>query len=130
GGSTGSGTHAPGRRAIPVNGDMNMTIFLRGAITLALFGFASLSALYAQQHNAPELSTATVITSTQPNQITIRGVNFGSVMPSITLDGLTLIVLTHTDTAVVAFLPTGFAPGTYRLSLTNNSLQGNPDVRT
>jgi collagen triple helix repeat protein/IPT/TIG domain-containing protein len=94
----------------------------------ALLNLASWSPLHAQQHNAPELSTAAVNTAT--NQITIGGSHFGSLKPSVTLDGLTLVVSSYSDTAVVAFLPNGVEPGTYRLALTNNSLQGNPDVRT
>src|SRR5690349_5220671 len=94
-------------------------------IGLALLSFVSWTSVYAQQHNAPALSTATVITSTVPNQLVIGGVNFGAAMPAVALDGLTLNVNSYSDTVVVAYLPAGLIPGTYRVSLVNNSLQGN-----
>lgn len=86
--------------------------------------------LFSQQHNAPQLSTALVTTTTQPSQITVRGSNFGKIKPAVALNGFALDVITYTEDTVVAFLPTGFAAGTYRLSLTNNSLQGSPATRT
>jgi len=103
-----------------------MKILLLSAIALTLLTAPS----QAQQHNAPVLSTATVTTSTLPNQIAIGGTNFGTLLPTVSLDGLPLNVISYSDTLAVAYLPTGVNPGTYRLSLTNNSLQGNPDVRT
>src|SRR5690349_10514236 len=107
-----------------------MSIVLRAAMVLALLSLASWTNLQAQQHNAPELLTATVSTSTQVNHITINGTDFGTVPPTVTIDGIPLTLINNSDTSVMAFLPNGFAPGTYRLSLTNNSLQGNPSVRT
>jgi hypothetical protein len=98
-------------------------------VALAFFYFSARPGLGAQ-HNAPALSTATVTASTQPNQLTIRGIDFGVVLPTVMLDDLSLLVSSYTDTMVVAVLPVSVTPGTYRLSLINNSLQGNPDVRT
>jgi Collagen triple helix repeat (20 copies) len=107
------------------------TPHLRRAVVTALFFLSTAwwPVLQAQQHNAPVLSNATVTTSAQPT-IAIGGSSFGVIPPSVTLDGLPLNVISYSDTLVVAFLPAGVTPGTYLLSLTNNSLQGNPDVRT
>lgn len=86
--------------------------------------------LEAQQRNAPEISTALVTTAVQPNQIVISGSAFGTVPPTVTLDSVPLSIATYTDTRVVALIPATVAAGTYRLSLTNNSLYGLTNVRT
>jgi hypothetical protein len=84
----------------------------------------------AQEHNAPSVSTATLNPATLPGQITVRGSSFGIALPNVLLDELPLAVLSYTDTVVVALVPASVTPGTYRLSLINNSLQGNAAVRT
>jgi hypothetical protein len=107
-----------------------MQIRVPHLVTLSMLVAASWPGLNAQQQNAPELSTASVITSTQPNQLSIRGSNFGTVRPTVMLDNFALSVSSNTDTTVVAYLPANATPGTYRLALINNSLDGNPSVRT
>jgi len=58
--------------------------------------------------------------STNSNQLTITGQNFGTVIPSVTWDGLLpLTVVSFTDTIVVATLPGGIPAGSYQLTLTN-----------
>ena len=60
--------------------------------------------------------------STNSNQLTITGQNFGAVTPSVMLDGpLPLTVVSFTDAMVVATLPPGIAAGSYQLTLTNLS---------
>ncbi len=61
--------------------------------------------------------------SEHPPQLTIMGSNFGTVQPSVTLNGLPVSVMSYTNTLVVVTLPASIesAPGTYLLSLTNNS---------
>lgn len=49
----------------------------------------------------------------------IRGTNFGDTAPQVALGGTALPVSSYAPTAVVANLPTGTLPGSYRLVLTN-----------
>lgn len=48
-------------------------------------------------------------------QITITGLNFGTVKPMVTLDGIPLSLITYTNTNITAFLPNNLPPGTYLL---------------
>lgn len=88
--------------------------------------------LRADQHSGPNIDTAVVTTTTQPNQIVIGGSGFGSIPPAVTLDGVPLVLISYTDTLVVAFLPNDATahPGTYRLSLTNNTWHGTSSQQT
>lgn len=103
----------------------------RAAIGFLLFLNAA-PGLWADQHSSPNIETALVTTTTQPNQIVIHGSGFGSIPPTVTLDGVTLGLVSYTDTVVVALLPDDATahPGTYRLSLTNNIGHGNSSQQT
>ncbi len=61
----------------------------------------------------------------QTNQITLTGTGFepAKAKPTVTFNGTALTVATFSNTQVVATLPTGMAPGTFNLVLTNS--QGN-----
>ena len=80
----------------------------------------------------PNIDAVLVTTTLHPIQITIHGSDFGRAQPTVSLDGVVLVVVGHTDTIVAAVVPDVVIanPGTYRLSLTNNSLRGSPDERT
>lgn len=75
----------------------------------------------------PVISSATANFSTNPAQLTIKGTAFGTLPPTIKLDGsMVCAVVSHSPTMAVCHLPAGIAQGTYFLQLTNNSL--NPPV--
>jgi len=65
-----------------------------------------------------------VIVKAQPNstisQLTIEGTNFGYDAPTVTFNGLKLMVVSHTPTKVVVALPAGLPPATYLLTLTRH----------
>jgi IPT/TIG domain len=63
--------------------------------------------------------------TTNPGQITIKGTAFGTLPPTVKIDGMVAHGI-HSATMVVCYLPAGIAPGSYFLQLTNNSL--NPPV--
>ena len=67
----------------------------------------------------PAVDNTTANFNVNPPQLTISGQNFGANTPIVTLDGLTLAVVTHTDISIVAFLPDGLAPGSYTLTIAN-----------
>jgi IPT/TIG domain len=57
-----------------------------------------------------------------PTQMTIFGKNFGTLKPTVMMDGLTQTVTLNTDTQVTVLLnPTPMPAGAYRLRLLNNS---------
>jgi hypothetical protein len=57
----------------------------------------------------------------ETNQITLAGQGFGNAEPAVTLDGTALTVISYTPTNVVAGLPVNLQPGSYQLSLKNQS---------
>jgi hypothetical protein len=74
-----------------------------------------------QGPTAPNPSIISAVANFQSNQITITGSNFGSKAPSVTVDGKSVKVAAHSGSQVIAALPTGIQPGSYLISLTNNS---------
>src|ERR1035437_5892738 len=66
---------------------------------------STLWALPAPQSKSPIISSATITTSTTPQQITIQGTNFGTSTPLVSMDGFSLQVTSNLDTTVVAQLP-------------------------
>ena len=88
---------------------------------------AALPAFSQGNGNSPQaaiLLTTTNLT-TNPGTITIKGQNFGSAIPTVTLDGLALEVASFTDTVVVAFLPNAVAPGSYALEVVTQAKKNN-----
>ena len=59
-------------------------------------------------------------------QLTINGSGFGTVTPSVTVDSFGFAISSFTQTVVVASAPpnVNLPPGTYTLTLTNNSTNG------
>ena len=57
------------------------------------------------------------------NQITLTGTNFvpGKVKPAILFNGAALTVTSFSNTQIIATLPSGIAPGTFNLTLTNSA---------
>jgi hypothetical protein len=76
--------------------------------------------VYADSHlGAPHIERTAA--SDGLTQLTIFGDNFGSSTPRVSLAGADLQVESSSDTRIVAALPKGIAPGTYRLIVTNTS---------
>lgn len=86
-----------------------------------LLGLASLCA--AEDDNQAAISAAIPDAAVNPTQLTIKGQNFGSVRPNVTLEGIPLSVLTFSPAVVTALLPSGLKPGTYFLVLEPNGRQ-------
>src|ERR1700730_16479803 len=97
-------------------------------VCLALIAVAFLSpALARADEGTPVIFNAQVKAST----ITINGVRFGPSVPTVTMDGIPLVVSSSTDSTVVATLPASVAntPGAYLLKLVNNSESGDDSIR-
>jgi hypothetical protein len=86
----------------------------------------------AEDSRMPNIVAATESLQTTPHQLTIKGTHFGTAKPFVSLDGLNLVVLSYTDTIVVVAVPASIdsVPGTYELTLTNNSSEGEDSNRT
>src|SRR6266567_6053743 len=86
----------------------------------SLVGFLAVATgiLRADAPNAPVIEGSVIATNVAPNQLTITGSHFGTGVPLVTLNGMPLLILNYTDTAVVAQL-TPLPPGSYTLVLTN-----------
>ena len=69
----------------------------------------------------PLIESAAATFTTNPGQITIKGTAFGTLPPTVKVDGMVAPVFSHSATMVVCYLPTGITPGSYFLQLTNNS---------
>ena len=86
---------------------------LQRALLLSSMGCLS----WAQQTNTPRIDASTIDTNVNPNQITIQGANFGTTQPLVTVDNVPLVVLSFTDTVIVATLPASISPGSYALAV-------------
>ena len=71
--------------------------------------------------HTPVISAVNTDYTVNPPTITIGGAYFGSITPTVSLDGDPLTIATYTATSVTALLPTNINPGSYQLVLTNNS---------
>ena len=95
---------------------------MRQALILGLCLTGCFHAVQAQDGNtvvAPVIDSAVANFTT--NEMTIKGSAFGTVLPSVKLDGMVATVISHTVTMVVCHMPSGITPGSYLLQLTNNS---------
>ncbi len=108
-------------------GSKFLSVRLIGVLSITWLGTHTLS---ADASGIPVI--AAVTESTQPPQLTIMGSNFGTVAPAVTLNNLPVSVMSYTNTLVVVTLPASIesAPGTYTLTLTNNSDSPNDILRT
>ena len=92
-------------------------------MSAALLGSAGRA--MAQSGNPPAITKITFTFnsgSTSPSQMDIYGAGFGTVKPSVTVDGLLPAVIQFTDQRVtVDFGSAILAPGTYLVTLTPNS---------
>jgi len=96
---------------------------LRSSAWLAVLGSLCMCIFAAAPAKAalpPVITGVTADYAISPATITITGRNFGSLTPTVTLDGATLVVSTYTSTSVTALLPANLAPGSYQLALTDN----------
>jgi hypothetical protein len=69
----------------------------------------------------PAINAVTTDYAVSPPTITITGISFGTIAPTVTIDKLPVTLVTYTQTAVTGLLPSNLAPGSYELVLTNNS---------
>ncbi|HYP15436.1 MAG TPA: hypothetical protein VEQ63_16020, partial [Bryobacteraceae bacterium] len=97
-----------------------MRQFVASVVTFAAITIAAVLPANAQNSagSRPNISSATVSYSTTPNQLTITGTNFGSNLPIVELDGLSLLVTSSTTTTIIAALPVNLPPGSYELNVT------------
>ena len=51
------------------------------------------------------------------DQMRISGVEFGVDEPSVTLEGVPMVVISHSPTDIVITMPAGTTPGTYLLEV-------------
>lgn len=61
------------------------------------------------------------------HQLVISGHDFGTIRPSIVLDGMPLLPITNTDTQIVVPYNPSLPAGSYALALTPTTSGGNPD---
>lgn len=97
---------------------------ISGHLRVVMFG-----ALTAWAAGGPAIFTAVINSSS--SQITITGQNFSpaGTAPTVTLVPARLTLVSFTNQNIVANVPTGFAPGSYLLVVTNsNSQTGGFDV--
>ena len=97
---------------------------MRQTFTLVLCLAGCFQVAQAQDSDAgstPVPVITSAVTNFTTGQMTIRGSAFGTVVPSVKLDGMVATVISHTVTMVVCNLPSGIAPGSYLLQLTNTS---------
>lgn len=75
----------------------------------------------------PVIESTTADYSVLQNTITINGQYFGTGIPVVVINGISLQTISTTDTRVSAFLPLNLSPWSYELKLTNsiNSQTGN-----
>lgn len=92
---------------------------MRKAVLSLLLALVTIASSGAWAASKPSITSA--VADFQTNQISIVGVNFGTVSPYVTLDGLVATVVTFTPTTILADLPSGIAPGSYVLSVKNKS---------
>jgi IPT/TIG domain len=103
---------------------MRQTLIFTMCLTMCLAGCLQLA--QAQDTVIPPVIAGAVANfSTNPAQLTIKGTAFGTLPPSIKVDGMVCAVLSHSATMSVCYLP-AITQGSYLLQLTNNSL--NPPV--
>src|SRR5260370_41794098 len=83
---------------------------------LTLMIFCSTTVLFADDDEKTTLTTIESTTvDTAHQQITISGRGFGTAKPAVSLDDIPLNLITFTDTAITAFLPSHLNPGSYLL---------------
>lgn len=91
-------------------------------VTSGLFLALALSAVAIKaQGPTSQLEITRVEIDDSINEITITGVNFGTGLPIVTLEGVALSVITSTPTQIVAVWPSGVEPGTYLLEVSRGS---------
>ena len=92
---------------------------MRRMSVIALLLFAPLLAVSASA--APVVQSGVINYVT--NQITLTGTNFvpGKAKPAVLFNGTALTVTSFSNTQIIATLPSGIAPGTFNLTLTNSA---------
>jgi hypothetical protein len=107
---------------------MMIKLPLKVVSTLALCALTLAGGLRSR---ADDPKKAPVIISAQANfvtnTITITGNHFGMKPPTVTLDAMTLMLVSNTDTQIVAKLPAGIMPGSYHLTVAKAEPKGHHD---
>jgi hypothetical protein len=81
---------------------------------------AQLATASAKKHEVVIVS-AKVDLSVTPNTIVISGQNFGTSEPTVTLDAMTLLVTSFSQTSINATLPISLPPGSYVLTVVSGN---------
>ena len=87
---------------------------------LALVSVLALTATAAAPQQIQRLTIHRVEVDEAAGQMTISGVEFGIEEPFVTLEGLPVVVVSHSPTEIVATIPAAMTPGTYLLNVTLN----------
>lgn len=97
----------------------------RFAACLAACILAAPASVVAQSAPAaaarPSVTSVAADFSMNPVPVIIAGSAFGSAKPTVTIDLLPAEVVSHTNTRIVANLPTGMAPDSYLVQVTNTT---------
>ncbi len=97
--------------------------FLRAGITMLLLVtclvWQTASAM-AMPTSPDQLRIINVEVNMSSNQITIKGENFGTEVPTITLAETSLHIVTNSATEIVADLPAGIRAGTYTFEVSRD----------
>src|SRR5438094_802297 len=70
----------------------------------------------------PVINNTTINYATTPNRMAVAGSNFSSsgAAPTVVFNGVTLTLVSFSNTSIVANLPTALASGSYTATITNN----------
>jgi len=112
---------------------MQRSYFRRYVCAAALTALAALSAQAANPPVVNKASFTMVAGNPNPTDLQIFGSSFGTVLPTVTIEGVQQTVAAgNSDTFVKILNPNVSAPidGTHRVTITNNSAGGSVDSRT
>jgi hypothetical protein len=100
--------------------------YFKGCWCYLLFTLLASCFVHAASSTGPVINSATVNYST--NVLTVTGQNFTAAGPTVTatLNAIPLSLLSASNTQLVANLPAGLRPGTYRLTVTNSASPNQP----
>jgi hypothetical protein len=109
-------------REIPVKNSYHRLNGMQGAFATCMLAFLLPLSLWGQPSS---IAINSAIINSANNQVSMVGVEFNPApvrgAPSVSFNGVSLTLVSYTDTNIVATLPTGLAPGSYLLTVTNST---------
>src|SRR4051794_25320525 len=90
----------------------------RSLLSCGLLLLGAFPALADGVGNTPQATILSTLANLNAGTLTIQGLNFGTALPAVTLDGLPVQVASFTGTTIVVFLPSTITPGSYALKVT------------